>query len=120
MEQVAYKLFRIKNGKLYPLFINRHQEVVFYEWLQSECYPTKGFAVRQGWHCCFFPIAPHLKEEKASGEKRVWVECIVKDYETYARPESQGGTWILADKMKVVRILSADEVENIRNQTVAA
>lgn len=120
MEQVAYKLFRIKNGKLYPLFINRNQEITFSKWLQSECHPTKGFAVRQGWHCCFLPIAPHLKENLANGEKRVWVKCVVKDYETYNRPESQGGTWILADKIKVIKILSKAEVENIRDCRIVA
>ena len=101
---IAYKLFRIKNGKLYPLFINRNQEIEIGPWLQAECYPTKGFAVRKGWHCCFKPIAPHLKLVLASGQKRVWVKCEVEDYSTYDRPESQGGQWILADRMKVIEI----------------
>ena len=35
----------------------------------------------------------------------VWVKCEVEDYETYARPESQGGTWVLAKKMKVIEIM---------------
>lgn len=111
---IAYKLFRLKDGKLFPLFINRNTETAIGEWLESECYPTKGFAVRKGWHCCFKPIAPHLKEELASGEKGVWVECIVREYTTYSRPESQGGSWILANHLFVNRILSSTEVEEIR------
>ena len=116
MNRKAYKLFRIKEGKLYPLFINRNKETVLGQWLEAECIPTKGFAVRKGWHCCFSPIAPHLKTELKNGEKRVWVECEVKDFETYSRPESQGGEWILANSLKVNRILSSEEVEVIKER----
>lgn len=102
----AYKLMRLlSDGKVYPLFINKNVPIEFNIWLESECHPTKGFAVRTGWHCCFTPLAPHLKKELSSGEKRVWVEVEVNDYKTYARPESQGGTWILARQMKALRIL---------------
>lgn len=74
-------------------------------WLESECHPTKGFAVRQGWHCCFNPIAPHLKKELKSGEKRVWVKCIAEGCTTYNRPESQGGAWVLAERLKVIEVI---------------
>lgn len=111
----VYKLFRkAKDGKLYPLFINRKEETVFHEWLKAECYPTKGFAVRQGWHCCFKPYAPHLKTELANGEQRVWVECDAEDCTTYNRPESQGGTWVLAQLLRVNRELTSEEVERIK------
>lgn len=113
---VVYKLFRLKQGKLFPLFINRNCETVIGEWLEAECYPTKGFAVRQGWHCCFRPIAPHLKENLKSGEHRVWVECEAMDYTTYERPESQGGAWVLANKLKVNRILNDEEVKGLRGE----
>lgn len=102
----AYKLLRMKkDGKLYPLFINKTIPTPLNEWLIAECHPTKGFAVRQGWHCCFNPIAPHLKKELANGEKRVWVECEVEDFTTYDRPESQGGAWVLAQKMKITKVI---------------
>lgn len=94
----AYKLVRkMKDGSLAPLFINQKFRFPMNEWLQSECHPRKGFAVRQGWHCCLKPEAPHLSEKG-----RVWIECEVEDYELYDRPECQGGTWALADKMKVI------------------
>lgn len=99
---IAYKLVRIKDGKFYPLFINRKEEIKTGEWLQAECYPTKGFAVRQGWHCCFEKNAPHLKEELSNGEKRIWIKCEVKNWDIYDRPESQGGAWVLAQNMKVI------------------
>ena len=97
----AYKLLRTKkDGKLYPLFINKKVETPIGCWMDAECHPTFGFAVRQGWHCCFKPIAPHLK-------------CEVEDFETYNRPESQGGSWILAQKMKINKTLTLEEVEDI-------
>lgn len=116
----AYKLLRIKNGRLYPLFINRKEETIVGKWMLAEFHPTKGFQPRKGWHCCFNPIAPHLKTELANGEKRVWVECQVEDWKSYDRPESQGGAWILAQKMKIIRVLTFEEVDKIIfNQKVA-
>lgn len=114
---IAYKLVRkLKDGKLHPLFINKKSVIELGIWLQAECYPTKGFAVRKGWHCCFRPYAPHLKTNLSSGEQRVWVECEVEDFKTYDRPESQGGQWILSQKIKVIREMSMTEVnETLRN-----
>ena len=54
-----------------------------------------------------------FKMRLANGEQRVWVECEVEDYDTYNRPESQGGTWILAQRMKINRELTEDEVAAI-------
>lgn len=103
---IAYKLLRIKkDGKLYPLFINKTTATPLGVWMPAECHPTKGYAVRKGWHCCFKPVAPHLKTELASGERRVWCEVEVEDCTTYNRPESQGGAWILAQRMKINKVL---------------
>lgn len=98
---VAYKLMKLrKNGTLGPLFINARQIVPIGSWLPAEEHPTKGFAYRPGWHCCFKPVAPHLSEKG-----RVWVKVEVEEYRTYNRPESQGGSWVLADRMKVIGLL---------------
>jgi len=98
---IAYKLVRqLKDGQLSPLFINKKSRLPIGEWMESENHPTNGFKERQGWHCTLTPVAPHL-----SKKKRVWVEVEIKDYEYYNRPESQGGTWVLADKMKINKIL---------------
>lgn len=107
----VYKLLRIKDGKLYPLFINRKEETQLGVWMDAECYPTKGFAIRRGWHCCYQPLAPHLKIELANGEKRVWVECEGEDCKEYARPESQGGNWVLCQRLKLVRVLEKGEIK---------
>ena len=95
---LAYKLLRVrKNGTLAPLFINRKQIIPIGRWLPAEDHPTKGFAHRMGWHCTLKPVAPHLTDKG-----RVWYIVLVEDFKIYRRPESQGGLWVLAQKMKVV------------------
>ena len=98
---LAYKLCRIlKNGEITSLFINKKKRLVFNEWLEGENYPTKGFAVRPFWHCTSEPIAPHLSEKN-----RVWVVVFMDEYSEYLRPESQGGKWFLAKRIKLIEIL---------------
>lgn len=102
----AYKLMRQrKNGTLGSLFINARAVIPMKQWLNAEFYPTHGFAPRKGWHCTFYPYAPHL------GTKgRVWVEVEVEDISTFDRPECQGGSWILAGKMFIIKLLSNEEI----------
>lgn len=110
----AYKLVRkAKDGQLYPLFIDKARPYIIGEHRVAEFHPTKGFAPRFGFHCCFVPLAPHLKTELASGEKRVWIECEVDDYQTYDRPESQGGAWILANELTALREMIFEEAERM-------
>jgi hypothetical protein len=95
---IAYKLFRKrKDGTYGPLFINCKLKIKAGQWLQAESYPTKGFAVRPGWHCCAKPEAPHL-----SKKNRVWCVVDIWDYTPHQRPESQGGLWFTANNMKVL------------------
>tara|TARA_R110000772_G_scaffold140530_1_gene249697 strand:- start:821 stop:1120 length:300 start_codon:yes stop_codon:yes gene_type:complete len=97
----AYKLIRkMKDGQLSPLFINKKSRIPIGVWLPAEAHKTKGFAFRKGWHCTLEPVAPHL-----SKKDRVWIEVEIEDYEHYKRPESQGGTWVLAQRMKIIREL---------------
>ena len=95
----------MKDGSLSPLFINKKSRTPMGVWLEAEYHPTNGFAGRKGWHCTLEPNAPHLSETLKSGQERVWVEVEVKDVEYYDRPESQGGIWILAQHMKIIREL---------------
>jgi hypothetical protein len=100
----AYKLIRQrKDGTFGSLFINRKAVIPVGKWLTAEDHPTRGYERRFGWHCTFLPIAPHL-----SKKGRIWVECEVRDYEVYKRPENQGGRWILAKKMKLLGVVSHD------------
>lgn len=94
---IAYKLIRkLRDGSLSSLFINKKNRLPIGVWLNAESYPTKGYQNRAGWHCTLKPNAPHL-----SMKNRVWVEVEVCNYEFLNRPISQGGTWILAQKMKI-------------------
>jgi hypothetical protein len=113
----AYKLFRQrKDGSLGPLFINQKLKITPNVWLPAEDHPTKGFARRPGWHAGLTPEAPHLKEAN-----RVWAECEIpadKFYE-FPRPKHQGGTWVIAEAIKVNRVLTTEEVQSIRSVTHA-
>lgn len=98
---IVYKLVRkMKDGSLSSLFINKKGRLPFNEWLTAENHPTKGYIHRPGWHCLLDPIAPHL-----STKNRVWVKVEVKNYEYHDRSENQGGTWVLAQQMKILREL---------------
>jgi len=98
---IAYKLVRKrKDGTLGPLFINARLRIPLGKWMDAEAHYKKGFAFRPGWHCTLKPVAPHL-----SKKGRVWIKVEVLFYEKYERPESQGGTWVLAQRMKVLEVL---------------
>ena len=101
----AYKLVRLlKSGEMTPLFINKGLRFEVGKTYKAEFHSTKGFAPRQGLHLCLKPIAPHLSMHLKSGEKRIWIECEVEDYELYDRSESQGGVWVLAQQMKIIKV----------------
>lgn len=98
---IAYKLFRkMKCGRLAPLFINMRQRLDLDTWYEAGFHPKVGYAVRRGWHCTLKPGAPHL-----SNKGRVWCKVEVEDFTYFTRPESQGGKWLLAKKLKVLEEL---------------
>lgn len=100
MDIVGYKLFRQRrDGSLGPLFINKRLRLHVGETYVAEEHPTKGYAFRPGWHLCKEPVAPHL-----SKTNRVWAKVMAYDAVEYPRPASQGGTWVLAKKIKVLQI----------------
>ena len=95
---IAYKLLRKRrDGSLGPLFINCRQRVPIGRWMPAEFHPRSGYAPRKGWHCTILPVAPHI-----SKKGRVWCAVEVKNLEHYTRPVSQGGTWVLAQEMKIL------------------
>lgn len=99
----AYKLLSLKkDGSIGSLFINKRARLPIGEWMEAEDHPTKGYAHRKGWHCMLKPDAPHLTEKG-----RVWAEVEVDEFEYFDRPESQGGRWVLAQKMKIVELFGA-------------
>lgn len=121
-EVTIYKKVRLlKNGNIYPLFIDKRRPFIIGEWMHCEYHPTFGFKERSFvdengnkigcWHCTFSPNAPHINDDLKSGEHRVWLECKAKGMtKRYDRPESQGGTWALYEWIKPVRVLTENEV----------
>lgn len=98
---IAYKLFtKRKNGSIGSLFINRRAVLEPNKWLIAEDHRTDGFSHRPGWHCTVKPKAPHLKTQG-----RVWYKVEIQDYKTFCRPRSQGGKWLLANKLKILKPL---------------
>lgn len=58
----GYKLFEVnEEGIPYTLFIDKNTPIPVGVWLPAENHPTKGFAVRPGWHVGQIPDAPWLK-----------------------------------------------------------
>lgn len=95
----------MKDGSISPLFINKKSRLPIGEWMDAELHPTKGFAIREGWHCILKPHAPHLKKEPKNGSPRVWVQVEVEGCKIYNRPKSQGGQWVLANRMRIIKEL---------------
>ncbi len=95
----AYKLLRVlKDGSITPLFINKSFKIPIGEWLDAESHPTKGYKYRPHWHCTSEPVAPHL-----SLKGREWYEVEIEDYQEFTRPQSQGGIWYLANRIKFIK-----------------
>lgn len=136
--KIGYKLFEMnKEGKLYPLFINKKESIPIGEWIEAQNVPTKGFSVRPGWHLGMIPDAPWLKNHEGyytsrwKAGKRVWgivefVDDIDYQYEVNLLPqkcmkdripengfyrfrEAGGREWIITGKIRVVQILTEEE-----------
>ena len=92
----TYKLFRIKNGLLYPLYVFANESIPLNTWLNAKegvTYPNGKvksklgqLAFRPGWHSSDYPVALHIGESGDSSckpkyrpEDQVWVECLIHD-----------------------------------------
>ena len=94
----GYKLLRVrKDGTLGSLFINARARLPLNEWMEAMPWPTKGYQFRPQWHVLTEPHAPHL-----STKGREWYEVEVENFTVMKRPESQGGVWLLAQRMRII------------------
>ena len=128
-----------EDGKLFPLFIGKTKETPMNEWIFAEIIPTRRFSVRPGWHLSTkCPSAPWLmsadgtyKSQRGKSFKRVWCEveyvtdidyteivqtlpkkCFtdrLPDNGFYNFRESGDRLWVIADRIKVNRILDEKE-----------
>lgn len=97
----AWKLFEVDaRGNLYSLFIDK-KPLQAGQWLKAKHVPTKGFAVRSGWHCVRKRFAPHLKINPVGKRRRVWLRISIREITQHLKPASQGGLWFTAKYMRI-------------------
>ena len=107
---IAYKLLHVRrDGSIGPLFINRRLRITPGVWMRAECHPTRGFAVRPGWHASPVPSAPHL-----GTKNRRWYRVELRGVEELLRPACQGGLWLIATYMRVLEPVTAPS-QNTKN-----
>lgn len=99
----AYKLFRVHHqhpGKLFPLFIGKHDPVEMGKWTPAEHIPTKGFAERPGWHAGDLPMATHIGEKSDTSltapdrrpRNQVWTEIEMPNDVDWQTEANKRGT----------------------------
>ena len=146
----TYKLFRIKKGKLFPLYVEANREIELGKWLNARSgekaddthVKASGcggkLSLRPGFHSTYVPCATWIGKKMEDGTlaqraDTVWCECEVKGDEIsceskngyrelqrdkwyYFRTNSkQKDPWIISDWLKVVKILTRDEIRKICN-----
>ncbi len=91
----TYKLFRVKNGKLFPLYVEANKEMRIGEWLQAESgekvddthVKASGcggkLSLRPGFHSTHIPFTDWIGQKMSDGTlaqrpDTVWCECEVK------------------------------------------
>ncbi len=96
----TYKLFRIKNGKLYPLYVLANKEMLMGRKLKAEVGELKDathvkakgcsgvLSLRPGFHSCFIPYTDWIGKRTEDGtliqrKDTVWCECEVTGREEY-------------------------------------
>lgn len=92
---ITYKLFRIKNNKLYPLYVEANREMEVGKWLKAECgkrvdethVKASGcggkLSLRPGFHSTTIPFTDWIGKKMPNGKlaqrpDTVWCECEVK------------------------------------------
>lgn len=105
----TYKLFRLKQGKLYPLYVDANTPVPLGVWLEAKegQRASSGkvksrlgeLAFRPGWHSCDMPVALHIGKKKNKSDakpsyrpaEQVWCECEVHSNVDYSAEVGKRG-----------------------------
>lgn len=93
----VYKLFKLKNGKLYPLYIYDKEEIEIGKWLKAKCGPLadethvycrkfQKLALRPGYHSTTVPFSDWIGKKQSDGTlarrpDNVWAECEIRGKE---------------------------------------
>ena len=90
---ITYKLFRVRSGLLYPLFVLSDRPVSMQKWLNAEIGPLADethvksrigkLARRPGWHSTEVPFTDWIGKKGPNGQlyqaaDTVWCECEVE------------------------------------------
>lgn len=92
---ITYKLFRFKNGKLFPLYVEANREMPINKWLNAQIgervdnthVKAKGcggkLSLRPGFHSTNIPYTDWIGKKMPDGtlaqrSDTVWCECEVK------------------------------------------
>ena len=111
----TYKLFRIRNGKLFPLYVEAKKEIKIGKWLRAGCgdkvddthVKASGcggkLSLRPGYHSTSIPFTDWIGKKMPDGTlaqrlDTVWCECEVKGDEILCENrngyrELQRGKW---------------------------
>ena len=167
--QLAYKLFRIKDGKLYPLFVHANEEMPIGVWLKAKSgeKTEKGkvrsqlgpLAYRPGFHAGDYPVATHIGRKASRFDSapsyrpksQVWALVEYPDdvdwqevansratrskageviastaqitdqipfdgFYRYKTNPNMTGTWMISGNMRILRVLSDQEVEEVNSK----
>lgn len=143
----TYKLFRLKDNKLFPLYVEAKREMPVGEWLTAHVgekvdethVKANGcggkLSLRPGFHSCFIPYTDWIGKRDADGnlvqrKDTVWAECEVRGNEIkvteryglrevpdgwyfFRTNSKQKDPWIISRELKIIRILSNKEVDQI-------
>ena len=94
----VYKLCRLRNGKLYPMYVEADKEIMQGKWLKATCGPLADenhvkssgcggrLSLRPGWHTTTVPWTDWIgaKQEDGTLARRpdnVWCECEIRGKE---------------------------------------
>lgn len=143
----VYKLFRIKNGKLYPLYVEANRSMPLGKWLEAGVgekvddthVKARGcggrLSLRPGFHSARIPFANWIGKRNKDGtlmqrKDTVWCECevsgkqlfipnrygsrhLLNGWYFYKTNSKQKEPWIISNKIKINKILSNAEVDDI-------
>jgi len=105
--KTAYKLFKIKSGKLYPLYILADKEIPMGEWIEAETGELLDngkvksklgqLCFRPGFHLADIPYAAHIGQKDGEGNllmkpDTVWCEVEYSDEVDYQPVANKNGT----------------------------
>lgn len=95
---VVYKLFKVRNGKLYPLYVEADREMVIGQWLQAQIGELTdethvkasgcggSLSLRPGFHSTTVPFTDWIGKKMPDGKlaqraNTVWCECEIRGNE---------------------------------------